>query len=104
LPDQVWWLVNRVAVEHSPARSLRRLVDQGVRTFIVSGEHERRLMWRGEGRARRHLELSGRLRHVVVPGIDHELFKRDAREVVSEIVTNDVLGAYASRAHVPDQV
>jgi alpha-beta hydrolase superfamily lysophospholipase len=97
LPNQVWWLVNRVAVEHSPARVLRRLVDEGVRTFIVSGESEGRLIWRGEARARRRLELSGRFHHLVVPGIDHELFKRDARELVSQIVTDEVLQNYVPR-------
>jgi dienelactone hydrolase len=98
MPDQVWWLLNRVAVEHSPARALRRLVDLGVQTFIVSGERESWMIWRGESRTRRRLEHSGRFRHVIVPGVDHELFKRDAREVVSGIVTEGVLDAYVLHA------
>jgi hypothetical protein len=98
MPDPVWWLVNRVAIEVSPARALRRLVDQGVRTLIVSGEREARMTWRGEGRVRRSLALTPGFRHVVDPGIDHDLLRRDARELASRIITDEVLDAYAPRA------
>ena len=97
MPDQVWWLVNRVAVEHSPVRALRRLVDSGVRILIVSGDREARVIWRGEGRLRRSLEASDGFRNVVDPGIDHELFKSDARRLASSILTDEVLGAYGPR-------
>ena len=97
MPGPVWWLVNRVAVVQSPVQAVRKLVEEGVRTLIVSGEREHREIWRGEGRARRQLERSGLLRLVVVSGIDHELLKRDARERVSRITTDDVLGAYVVR-------
>ena len=94
MPDSVWWVVNRVAVEQSPARVVAKLVEAGVRTLMVMGEFENRLMWRGERRARRQLQESGLLRLVVVPRVDHELLQRDARERVAKIVTEDVLGAY----------
>jgi len=94
MPGPVWWLLNRVAIERSPARAPRQLVDQGVRTFILSGEHEHWCMWRGESRTYRDLAATATFNHVVIPEIDHELFTRDAREVVSEIVTSEVLNAY----------
>jgi dienelactone hydrolase len=96
MPGPVWWLLNRVAIERPPARALRQLVDQGVRTFILSGERERWGMWRGESRTYRDLAATAQFHHVVVPDIDHELFTRDSREVVSEIVTSEVLDAYVS--------
>ncbi|MFZ0248363.1 MAG: hypothetical protein WAL61_00345 [Acidimicrobiales bacterium] len=95
MPHPVWWVLNRVAVEQSPARAMRQLVDRGVRTFIVSGEIEWRVMWRGERRAYRELERRKGFRQVVVPAIDHVLLQRDARELVSRIVTEDTLAAYA---------
>jgi hypothetical protein len=91
MPDSAWWIVNRFAVEQSPARVLGKLVEAGVRTLLVSGESEDRVMWRGEQRARRRLERSGLLHLVVVPNIDHELLRRDARERVTQIITDDVL-------------
>jgi pimeloyl-ACP methyl ester carboxylesterase len=97
MPDPVWWVLNRVAIEHSPARAMRQLVDLGVRTFVVSGEFERWEMWRGERRAYREIERMNGFHQVVVPTIDHVLHQRDARELVSEIVTDDTLNAYAPR-------
>jgi hypothetical protein len=97
MPGPVWWLVNRVAVEQSPPSVLRKLVDARVRTLMVSGERENLVIWRGESRARRRLVRSGLLHLVVLPDIDHELLKRDARALVSKIVTDDVLGAYVVR-------
>jgi hypothetical protein len=98
MPHPVWWVLNRVAVEQSPARAMRRLVDRGVRTFIVSGEIEWRVMWRGERRAYREIERMEGFRQVVVPTIDHVLLQRDARELVGRIVTEDTLDAYAPGA------
>jgi hypothetical protein len=95
MPSPVWWAVNRFAVEQSPARAMRQIVDRGVRTFIVSGELEWRTMWRGERRAYREIERRDGFRQVVVPAIDHALLQRDARELVSRIVTDDTLRAYA---------
>ena len=94
MPDPVWWVVNRVAVDQSPARVVGKLVEAGVRTLLVSGEWENGMIWRGEGRARRKLERSGGLRLVVVPHVDHELLQRDARERVTAIITDDILSRY----------
>jgi hypothetical protein len=54
------------------------------------------MMWRGERRAFRAIERMSGFQQVVV-SIDHVLYQRDARELVSEIVTDDTLGAYAPR-------
>ena len=94
MPDPVWWVVNRVAVEQSPARVSSKLVDAGVRTFLVCGEWENWMLWRGERRSRRRLEHTGRMRLVVVPRMDHEMLQRDSRESVTKLITDDVLGAY----------
>jgi hypothetical protein len=76
---------------------MRQLVDGGVRTFIVSGESEWWTMWRGERRAYREIKRMNGFRHVIVPAIDHVLYQREAREVVSDLVTEDTLRAYAPR-------
>ena len=94
MPDSVWWIVNRVAVEQPPARVLGKLLEAGVRTTLISGEWENRVMWRGEHRARRRLQRSGLLHLVVLPDIDHEILQRDARERVTKVITDDVLGRY----------
>jgi pimeloyl-ACP methyl ester carboxylesterase len=97
MPDPVWWLVNRFAVERSPARAMRQLVERGVRTFVVSGEWERQVMWRGERRAYREITSMDGFQQVVAPTIDHVLYQRDAREMVSQVVSDDTLLAYAPR-------
>ncbi len=94
MPGPVWWVVNRVAVEQSPARVVGKLVNAGVRTILVSGELEYRAMWRGERSSRRQLERSGRLRLVVVPHMDHEMLQRDSRQRVTKIITDYVLCAH----------
>ena len=94
MPGPVWWVVNRVAVDQSPARVVGKLVEAGVPTLLVSGEWENGMIWRGERRARRKLERSGGLRLVVVPHVDHELLQRDARERVTAIITDDILSRY----------
>lgn len=80
------------------------LVDQDVQTFIVSGEPESRLLWRGEGFALRRLERSKVFQHVELADVDHELFKHNARIIVSEIVTDHVVEHYApiARDHYAD--
>lgn len=96
MPGPMWWFVNRIAVAQSPAQPLRKLVEGGVRTLMVSGERESYVIWRGESRTRRQLERSGLLHLVVLPDIDHELLKRDARELVGDILTDDLLNAYVT--------
>jgi hypothetical protein len=93
LPDAAWWLINRVAVANPPARILERLVDSGVDTYIVCGENEARVLRRGQAKAMRRLDRTGRFHLVVVPGIDHELFARSSRDRVSPLVTDRVLSA-----------
>lgn len=94
MPDPVWWVLNRVALEQSPTHVIAKLVEAGVPTLLVLGEYENRLMWRGERGARRRLQRPGGLRLVLVPRSDHELLRRNPRERVAKIVTDDVLGAY----------
>ena len=75
MPDPVWWVINRVAVEQSPARVVGKLVERGVRTLLVCGELEDWMLWRGERRARRQLERTGLMHLVVVPHMDHGMLQ-----------------------------
>jgi len=96
LPDAAWWMINRLAVENPPSRVLGRLVERGVDTFVVCGEPEARLVRRGEEAALRRLARTGSFRLEVVPGIDHELFGRAARERVMPIVERHLLDHFAA--------
>lgn len=100
LPSAAWWLFDRVGVELPPARALGRLVERGVDTFVVCGDHEARVITRGETGVLRRLRRTGRFRLEVLPGIDHELFQRSAREVVEPMLTGHLIERFATRRSV----
>ena len=104
LPGAAWWLFDRIGVELPPARALERLVEHGVDTFVVCGEVEARRILRGEGAVLRRLRRTGRFRLEIVPGIDHELFQRAARNLVEPMLTGYLVEHFASTALPGDAV
>jgi alpha-beta hydrolase superfamily lysophospholipase len=101
LPGSAWWIINRVAVQMSPAERLAKVVDAGVNLLVVAGTDEGRWLRGGEGRTFRRLEVTGRFRMEVVPGLEHTLFERRTREVAAAILTEHVIGTFANSSH-PD--
>jgi pimeloyl-ACP methyl ester carboxylesterase len=98
LPDSLWWIINRVAVQSPPARLLANVVDAHVNLFVIAGNEEARLLSRGEGRTLRRL-WSNKLFHMeVIPGLEHSLFEQHGRELVTALLTEHVLGRYATPA------
>jgi len=91
LPSAAWWVFNRIGVKRTPMRTLKELVDNDVDTMVVCGEHEARLLSRGDGLLLRHLRRRSNFQLLVASGIDHELFGLDSRERVLPILTRYVL-------------
>ena len=86
MPDGGWWIVKRLFMMTSPARTVERLVASDVDVLIVAGSEEARLLCRGEERRFRALVGKGRLRMETVPNLEHTLFERTGRERVSEML------------------
>jgi pimeloyl-ACP methyl ester carboxylesterase len=94
LPSAAWWVINRVAVQASPARSLTKVLEAGVDVFVIAGDNEAQLLSRGEAPTMRRLRRSERFRMEVIPDLEHSLFERHGRELASRLLTEHVLACY----------
>ena len=91
LPSSAWWIINRIAVDITPARRLARMVDAGVDVLVIAGTDEARWLKGGEGRTVQRMEQTGRFEMVVVPGLEHTLFEYSTREVAVRILTDHIV-------------
>jgi pimeloyl-ACP methyl ester carboxylesterase len=98
LPGAAWWIINRVAVETSPAQRLAQVVDAGVNVLVIAGPDEARWLRGGEGPTLRKLGATGRFRMEVIPGLEHTLFERRTREVAVGILTDHVTRNFGASA------
>ena len=96
LPSSAWWIINRIAVEITPARKLARVVDAGVDVLVIAGTDEGRWIRGGETRTLRRLEQTGRFRMEVIPGLEHTLFEHSTREVAVRILSDHVVGRFGT--------
>jgi pimeloyl-ACP methyl ester carboxylesterase len=96
LPSSAWWIINRIAVEITPARRLARVVDAGVDVLIIAGTDEGRWLKGGESRTLHRLERTGRFRIDVIPGLEHSLFEQRTREVAVGVLTEHVVGRFGA--------
>jgi alpha-beta hydrolase superfamily lysophospholipase len=94
LPSSAWWIINRIAVEITPAKRMARMVDAGVDVLVIAGTDEARWLTGGEGRTVQRLEQTGRFRVEVIPGLEHTLFEHSTREVAVRILTDHVVGKF----------
>ena len=91
LPSSAWWIINRIAVDITPARRLARMVDAGVDVLVIAGTDEARWLKGGEGRTVQRMEQTGRFEMEVVPGLEHTLFEYSTREVAVRILTDHIV-------------
>jgi alpha-beta hydrolase superfamily lysophospholipase len=98
LPSSAWWIINRIAVEITPARRLARVVDAGVDVLVIAGSDEGRWLKGGETRTLHRLEQTGRFRMEVIPGLEHTLFERSTREVALGILYDHVVSKFGAPA------
>ncbi|HVB92661.1 MAG TPA: hypothetical protein VND70_11260 [Acidimicrobiales bacterium] len=96
LPGPAWWIINRIAVESPPARTLSKVIDAGVNIFVIAGENETHLLKRGEGRTMRRLQRQPQFRMVMIPGLEHSLFEWHGRILASELLTEHLLNEYGA--------
>jgi alpha-beta hydrolase superfamily lysophospholipase len=96
LPSSAWWIINRIAVEITPARRLARVVDAGVDVLVIAGTDEGRWLSGGETRTLHRLEQTGRFRMEVIPGLEHTLFEHTTREVAVRILSDHVVGRFGA--------
>ncbi len=96
LPSSAWWIINRIAVEITPARRLARVVDAGVDVLVIAGTDEGRWLRGGETRTLHRLEQTGRFRMEVIPGLEHTLFEHSTREVAVRVLSDHVVGRFGA--------
>jgi alpha-beta hydrolase superfamily lysophospholipase len=96
LPSPVWWLINRIAVDSPPARSLAKLMEVGANTFIIAGEKEARAITRGDGRTMRHLRRTAGFRMEIMPGLEHSLLERRGRERATTLLVQHVIDQFGA--------
>ena len=93
-PDPLWTLINRLAITHPPADTLRRLSDSGTDVLVVCDDYDAWVLQRGARRALGRSRRPGRVRIEVVEGIDHTLFGREGRDKALELVVDHVVSAF----------
>jgi alpha-beta hydrolase superfamily lysophospholipase len=96
LPSSAWWIINRIAVDITPAKRLARVVDAGVDVLVIAGTDEGRWLSGGETRTLHRLEQTGRFRMEVIPGLEHTLFEHSTREVAVGILSDHVVGRFSA--------
>jgi alpha-beta hydrolase superfamily lysophospholipase len=97
LPEDMWWIVNRLVVKAVPARTLERVTGLGVNVLIVAGSVEAHDLRRGEHRTIRSLTESGRFRMDTVPHLEHSLLERTGREHVANVFSAYVIERFGAR-------
>ena len=101
-PDPVWTIINRLAITHPPAETLRRLSHSGTDVLVVCDDYDAWVLQRGARRALGRSRDPGRVRIEVVEGIDHTLFGQEGRDMAMELVADHVAAAFPpSRAACP---
>jgi alpha-beta hydrolase superfamily lysophospholipase len=96
-----WWCVNRVSPVPRPAQVLDRLVKQGVDTFVVCGRDEASEIRRGEKGKLRRLAKSQCFHLELVPGIDHSLLTRGARDRALPVLTEHLMSRFGKPTSPP---
>jgi alpha-beta hydrolase superfamily lysophospholipase len=96
LPSSAWWVINRIAVDITPARRLAKVVDAGVDVLVIAGTDEGRWLSGGETRTLHRLAQTGRFRMEVIPGLEHTLFEHRTREIAVEILSDHVQGRFGA--------
>lgn len=96
LPSSAWWIINRIAVDITPAKRLARMVDAGVDVLVIAGTDEGRWLRGGETRTLHRLEQTGRFRMEVIPGLEHTLFEHSTREVAVRVLSDHVVGRFGA--------
>jgi pimeloyl-ACP methyl ester carboxylesterase len=98
MPEDMWWIVNRIIVKAIPARTLERLTGLGVNVLIVAGSPEARLLHRGEHRTIRSLTESGRFRMDTIPFLEHSLLERTGREHVAQVLSAYLIERFGEKS------
>jgi pimeloyl-ACP methyl ester carboxylesterase len=96
LPGPAWWIINRIAVESPPARTLTKVIESGVNLFVLAGDREAHLLKRGEGRTMRRLRQNSLFRMDVIPDLEHSLFEWRGRLQATELLTEHLVGCYGA--------
>jgi hypothetical protein len=90
LGGMLWWCASRVSPVQRPAQVLEGLVKQGIDTFVVCARDEATEILRGEQAKLRRL-AKAQCFHMVVPGIDHSLLTRRARDRAFPVLTEHIM-------------
>lgn len=92
LPDWLWRMTHPGLWSEDRVEVIRRVVNRGVDVYLVCGPDEWRLVGRGNQRAMRRLERTGRFAAATVPSLDHSLHIATGRDEAVALVGRWELG------------
>jgi hypothetical protein len=93
-PDPLWALINRLAINHPPAETLKRLSDSGTEVLVLCDDYDAWVLQRGARRSLGRSRHPGGVRVEVVEGIDHTLFGQEGRDGAIEMVVDHVASEF----------
>ena len=103
-PPILWWMLDKIGLQHHPARAFEELAVRRVDTLLICGDVEARPFQRRAKWAMRRLVREGHIRFEVLSGADHTLFGASAGLRATVQITQHVLGRFAATGSSPEQV
>jgi pimeloyl-ACP methyl ester carboxylesterase len=94
VPELVWRIVNRVALNQLPADVMRRIVDRGSDVLVVCGDPDFDLFRLGARRTVSRLEQRANFTLTYLPTLDHSVMKSGQRDRVMAVLTEHVMDRF----------
>ena len=94
-PDPFWTLVNRLAISHPPADTLKQIRATGADVFVACDDYDAWVLQRGARRDLRRSRHPGRVQIEVVDGMDHTLFFQKGRQKTIELVVDHIAAQFS---------
>ena len=95
-PDPLWTVINRLAINHPPAETLKQMRDAGTDVFVPCDDYDAWVLQRGARRELKKSNRTGRVRIQVVEGMDHTLFFQEGRDQTVELVVDHVVSQFST--------
>jgi pimeloyl-ACP methyl ester carboxylesterase len=93
-PDPFWAFLNRFAIQHPPAETLKQMRASGTDVFVACDGYDAWVLQRGAHRELARTVHNGRIRIEVVPDMDHTLFYQKGRERTIPLVVEHLTSRF----------
>lgn len=97
-PDPLWTVINRLAISHPPAETLKQMRDTGTDVFVPCDDYDAWVLQRGARRQLARTNRPGRVRIQVVEGMDHTLFFQEGRDRTIALVVDHMVSHFGNGA------